>query len=70
MAKLLANFKSGHFDYQDKNGNIARSVANMLYPVRMVKMLDVSSESTVELETMEGGVKRTFEVVTGSLSSM
>jgi hypothetical protein len=70
MAKLLANFKNGHFDYQDKNANIVRSVANMLYPIRMVKMLDVSSESTVELETMEGGVKRTFEVVTGSLASM
>ena len=70
MGKLIENHKTKKFDFVDKNGNVIPSVSNLIYPTKMKRMLDVASDSFIELETVENGLTRQFDVLIGNLSSM
>ena len=66
---LIANINTNMMDFIDKNGNIVPSVANIIYPVNINNLLDQSSDSEIELETITRGNKVRFFIKLVSLSS-
>jgi hypothetical protein len=69
MGKLIPNKKTKRFDFVDVKGRVTPSVGNVLRPRDIISFLDSTASTMITFETIENGLKRTFDLNADVLSS-